>query len=85
MGGLACGSITGCDASPDLLEALSYGHDELAERLPAPCATSVASSVVVRSTRRRMSITAAAPSTRSCGQAGGRSPASNGWSGAAAR
>ena len=61
MGGLACLSITGCDVSLDLLEALSYGHDELVDRLPALRATSAASGVVVLSTCQRTEVYATWP------------------------
>lgn len=61
MGGLACVSITGCQVSLDLLEALSYGHDELAERLPALRAASGTSGVVVLSTCQRTEVYATWP------------------------
>jgi len=61
MGGLACVSIAGCDVSLDLLEAVSYGHDELAQRLPALRATSAASGVVVLSTCQRTEVYATWP------------------------
>jgi glutamyl-tRNA reductase len=61
MGGLTCVSIAGCDVSLDLLEALSYGRDELAERLPALRAGSGASGVAVLSTCQRTELYATWP------------------------
>src|SRR5262245_27464936 len=61
MNGLGCVSITGCEVPLDLLEALSYGHDELAQRLPALHASSGASGVMVLSTCQRTEVYATWP------------------------
>ncbi|HKD99136.1 MAG TPA: glutamyl-tRNA reductase [Micromonosporaceae bacterium] len=61
MGSLACVSITGCNVPLDLLESVSYGHGELAERLPALRAESGAGGVVVLSTCQRTEVYATWP------------------------
>ncbi|HEY7177435.1 MAG TPA: glutamyl-tRNA reductase [Micromonosporaceae bacterium] len=53
MTGLCCMSIAGCQVSLEMLEALSFGHDELPARLPALRAASRATGVVVLSTCQR--------------------------------
>ncbi|HEY7176468.1 MAG TPA: glutamyl-tRNA reductase [Micromonosporaceae bacterium] len=56
MTGLTCVSIGGCQVSLELLEALSYGHGELPERLPVLRASSGATGVVVLSTCQRTEV-----------------------------